>query len=124
MVSDEDTDPLFFEVNDDLANIVDRYRVDPGERFIKQDETRFCGQASCDLDASPFTSGQGVTVHPTNMCDPELFQQLIQPFKTLLAAYLTGLKHGKYVLFGRKLTKNGGFLRQVPESKTCSEVHW
>ena len=56
MVRYQDADALLFQIENDLANIVYRDRVDTGEWLVKENELRLGGEAACDLDATPFSA--------------------------------------------------------------------
>jgi len=40
VIGDEDPDTVAFQVKNDFADVVDRERVYPGERFVEEDELR------------------------------------------------------------------------------------
>src|SRR5690606_42154946 len=70
-------DPLLFEVKNDVADIVDSKRIDPGKRFVQQDVARICGEASRDLDTATLTAGKRIASGLSNMFDAELLEQLL-----------------------------------------------
>ena len=46
MIGDQHADSAILEMDDQVANVVDGDRVDPGQRFVKQDELRTAGQSA------------------------------------------------------------------------------
>src|SRR5471032_1321935 len=71
VVGDQYTDALGLEVMDDLFDIANGNRVDPGKGFIEQDEFRRGGQGAGDFHATPFTTGQAHAEVVANVADVE-----------------------------------------------------
>ena len=77
MIGDQDTDAALLQVTDDLLDIEHRNRIDPGERFIEQNEFRVKDQRPGYLDAPAFTAGQGIAKRFCDMRQTEIFKQLV-----------------------------------------------
>lgn len=86
MVSNEYAQPAVAQVFDDAFNIDNRDRVNPGERFIQQDEFRVRRQRAGDFDAAAFTAGERLAQAIAQVFNVELFHQLFSAIFTLLAA--------------------------------------
>jgi hypothetical protein len=113
VIGDQDTDAVALEVQNYLANIVDREGVDPGERLIQQDESRLRRQAAGDLDAAPLTARQRIPPNATYVSHAELYEQFLEPVESLASGHLSGFEHCQYVLLGCKLSKYRRFLRKI-----------
>jgi hypothetical protein len=123
VVGDEDADSLLFEVEDDLADVVDGQRVDAGEGFVEEDELRLGRQAAGDLDSAAFTARKGVAASASDVGDAEFFEQLIETGEPLGPLHRHRFEHRQDVLLGRHLAKDRSLLRQIPEAKTGPQVH-
>ena len=123
VVGDEDSDALLFEIEDDLADVVDGERVDAGEGFVEEDELRLGCETAGDLDAAAFTAGKGVAAGASDVGDAEFFEQLVEPLETLSAFYRHCFQHGEDVLLGGHFAKDRRLLRQVSKTETRTQVH-
>ena len=58
VVGDQHAEAAILEVADQLADLADVDRVDPGQGLVEQDEARLRGERPGDLDAAPLAAGQ------------------------------------------------------------------
>ena len=56
VVGNQNADATIFQMRNQFADFADRNGVDPGERFIEQNELWTCGKSAGDFNASAFTA--------------------------------------------------------------------
>src|SRR5258707_1536477 len=76
VVGDQDADPAVPQVRDDLLDVDDGNVVDACERLVQQAEGRGAGPGAAELDATPFSPGEGVGGLPGDVTDARLVEQL------------------------------------------------
>ena len=67
-------DPPFFQMTDNLLDIQDRYRVDPGKWFIEKNKFWIKDQRPGYLNPTSFTTGQSIAEGLCNMRQTKIFQ--------------------------------------------------
>ena len=70
--------PAILQVRYEIADLVDRDRVDAGERLVQQYVGRLRRQRAGDLDPAPLAAGQRQRRRAAQMADAELAQQFVQ----------------------------------------------
>lgn len=78
MVGDEDSDVSVFQLPYHILDILNRYRVNTCKRFVKHDEFRVDGEASCDFATSSLTSGELIAVILPHLLEVELIEELFE----------------------------------------------
>ena len=78
MVGDQHADAALLQETDDLLDIEHGDRVDAGERFVEQDETRTGGERARDFDAAALAAGERQCRVTAQMRDMQLAQQAFQ----------------------------------------------
>src|SRR5690606_27599111 len=112
---------------DDALDLDDGDRVDAGEGFVEQDESRRPRERARDLDAATLAARQRVGAVRADVLDLQFAEQLLEARIDLAAAQRpaarVGLKleHRDDVLLDRKLAEDRSFLWQVrqPEPRTA-----
>src|SRR5437763_15351142 len=54
----EDADAATAQIQDDTLDVVDRFGIDSGERFVQKNELRFSCEGPRNLSSASFASGQ------------------------------------------------------------------
>ena len=123
MIGDQYADLAPLQVADNVLDVVDRDRIDPGEGFIEQYEFGFGGQGARDFHPPAFAAGQGHARGVANMGDVKFLKQFFQHGLALFAGqFAARLQNGHDVVGHRQLAKNGRFLRQVPQAVAGATV--
>ena len=110
-------------MRDDLLDVDDGNGVNACERLVQQDEGRVGGQGAADLEAPPFSPGEGVGGLPGDVTDAELVEQLTGARMALPRRHPAALQHGQHVLLGGEAAEDARLLRQVPDSLAGPHVH-
>ena len=74
------------ELPDDLLQVEDRDRVDPGERLVEEEETRRERQRAGDLEAPPLAAGERVGDRVREVRELEPVEELVRPLEPLVPA--------------------------------------
>ncbi len=59
MVRYDNTNTTFFQLSDDLFDVIQGEGINPCERLVKQHESGFCHKGPGDFQPSSLTAGQG-----------------------------------------------------------------
>ena len=90
MVGDQHTNAAILQMLDQITNFANRDRVNPGQRFIKQDIGRVGRQRAGNFAAPTFTARKCQRGGAAQMCNAEFSQQFIQHFFAPVAFRLRG----------------------------------
>ena len=123
MVGDQHADPARFQVLDEVADIADRERVDPGEGLVQQHDRWFGRQRAGDFAAAPLTAGQRHGRAGAQPRQAEFVEQAFEFGSARIGIRLDHFEHAVDVLLNRHAAKNAGFLRQVTEAQDRAAVH-
>ncbi len=69
VVGKQHADPLLGEINSDALDLIDRNRIDTGERFIEKEELGLDSQGAGNLCPTALPAGQGVGLLFTQVSD-------------------------------------------------------
>ena len=75
MVGNQDTDIFIFQFPYNLLDVFYSNRVDTGKWFVKHDEFRVNGKATCDFRTTAFATGQLVTLVLAHLLQTEFCYQ-------------------------------------------------
>src|SRR5690606_35144209 len=124
VVGDQHADAALLEVADDVLDVVDGNRVDPCERFIKQDKGRVGGQSAGNFRAPALAAGQRHAETVADVGDVEFLQQLLQALLTFLARQVAARFEDCHDVVGdAQAPEDAGFLRQVANPGAGTTVH-
>ena len=115
MVGDDNADVLVFQGCHDALYVFDGDRVDPGERFVEQDELRVDRHRPGDLGASSFAARKLDAEAFAHFGQPELFDQVFEPFLLILFREIGHLQDGPDVVLDRQSAEYRSFLSQVAD---------
>ena len=130
VIGDQNADATLLEETDDALDLDHRDRINPGKRFVQQDEAGLRRQSAGNLDASAFTAGEGQRRCLAQVLDAQVLQQSRQALLDLgldqgLACLVAlQLQHGTHILFHIEFAKNRGLLRQVTQPQARAAVDW
>ena len=123
VVGDQDADAALLEKADDLLDLQHSDRVDPGERFIEQDETRVGGQRAGDFDAPSLAAGKRRRIDVAYMLDMQFGQQALKTIVQLRFGKVQQLQYRTDVFLDIQLAEHRGFLWQVGKPLAGPAVH-
>ena len=115
VVGDQHADVVLDQLVDDLLDIADRQRVDPGKRLIEQQKTRRIDQRAGDLGTAAFSPREGDSLAIADRFDIEHIQQLFNPFILRFFIFDIDLGRDHQVLFHRQVFEDRRLLRQVAD---------
>ena len=123
VIGDEDADAAQAQLFDDALNVLHRDGVDPGKRFVEQDELWVRCQCPRNFRPPAFAAAQHVAVGLADLLQTEFADQLLEPVFLLGFGQRLQFEDGHDVVLHRELSKNRGFLRQVSDSHSPALVH-
>jgi len=123
VVGEEDGDAAIAETADDVLDAVNGDGVDPGEGFIKEDNSGFAGEGSCDFKSAAFAAGEGAGELGAFFEQAEFCEELAGAIEALFAVESVEFEDGEEVLFDGEFGEDGGVLGQVAESMPSALVH-
>jgi hypothetical protein len=74
VVRDKYPDSLLFEIENNLADVIDCKWIDTGERFVEENILRFGSEAASDLDPPAFASRKSITADLADVLDTEFLK--------------------------------------------------
>ena len=123
MVGNQDTDIFIFQFPYNLLDVFYSNRVDTGKWFVKHDEFRVNGKATCDFRTTAFAAGQLVTLVLAHLLQTEFCYQTFELFLLILFRLVGHLEHSSNIVFHTHLAEYGGFLCKVSDSRLCPFVN-
>src|SRR5436190_5931406 len=123
VIGDQHTDAAILEVGDKAADIVDRDRVDAGERLVEQDEIGLGRQRPGNFPAPPLATRERHRRGAPQMADREFRQQRVAHGLAGLRLRLGDLEDGPDVLFYGQTPKDRRFLRQITDAEAVAAIH-
>jgi len=94
------------------------------ERLIKEHHPRARDQAARDLDASPFSAGEGSTFGVPELLEVKIREELRTALRSFASRDLTEFHNREEVFANAELPKDRGLLWKVAKSKARPPVHW
>ena len=110
VIGHQDANPPLLQVKHDLLNLRDRYRIDPGKRFVEQDEPRRDHQRAGNLCPAALPAREGERRRFRERRQPQLRQQLCRAPPTRLAIRARRLQDREDILFDRQPAEDRRFL--------------
>src|SRR2546429_8698655 len=101
VISYQHADAALTQLLQNSLYINHRYRINPGERLIEQDEPRFYHQTSRDLSPATLAPRELVRFCVTHICDVEFAQQQLQSMLPLRLREGQGLQHQENIFLDR-----------------------
>jgi hypothetical protein len=123
VVGDEDADVALLQLDDEVANVGDRDRIDAGEGLVEQHDRGVGGERPGDLAAPPFAARQRHGRRVAQMGDVELAEQLLEPLAPHRLVGLGHLEHRHDVLGDGEAAEDRRLLRQIAEAEDRAAVH-
>src|SRR5688500_9423639 len=74
VIGNQETDSAVAQIEYDILDIVNGFRVDAGERFVQKYILRFGCERPCYLSSSPFAAGKRIASRIADMGDAKFFQ--------------------------------------------------
>jgi len=108
---------------DQPADIVDRDRIDAGERLVQQQVFRIGREAAGDFHPPPLAARQRQRRRAAQMGDGKLRQEFLQPLAPLVAVRNGDLEDRQDVVLDREAAKDRHFLRQIADAKPGPAIH-
>ena len=124
MIGDENADAAFLEVSDEMTDIPDRNRVNPGKRFVEQQVAWIGGKAACDFNPAPLATGKGKGRCAAQMFNRKLREELFEAFAPFVSVFLGNIEDRHNVFLDGQAAKNRHFLWQVANPELGAAIHW
>ena len=106
---------MAFELGNQVTDFTDGDGVNPGQRLIKQQESRPCGEGAGNFHPAAFTTRKGQGAGVAEVADIEFHQQFFQHDIADFGITFNGFQNGADILFNRQATENAGLLWQVAD---------
>src|SRR5680860_641544 len=124
MVSYQHAYAAFRQMPDNTLDIHYRNRVDSGEGFVQQHESRLHRQRAGDFHAPPLTARQADTQITGDMSDLQFVEQpLLMPRALPAIKTATRLQHDHEIIRHRELAEHRRLLREIAETGACARMH-
>ncbi len=123
MVGDEHADAARLQILHQIADVVDRQRIDTREGLVQQHDRRLRRQRARDFAASPLAARQRHGRAGAQLLHAEFIEQAVEFRSADIAVGLGQLEHAIDVLLHRHAAENAGLLRQIAQPQDGAAVH-
>src|SRR5436190_746477 len=123
VIGDQHADVAGLELDDEVADVGDRDRVDAGERLVEKHDRGIGGKRPGDLAAPPLAARTSQCRGVAKPLDVEFGEQLLEPLLAGPSVGLGDLEHGHDVLADGEAAEDRGLLRQVTEAEDRAAIH-
>src|SRR4029077_8372882 len=109
---------------DDLLQIEHGNGIDPGKRFVQQNECGIDAQAAGDLHAPALSPGKSISAILADVLQAKLVDKLLPLLAALVPGNRLRFQHREDVFLYRELAKDRSFLREIADAiLTRPEIH-